>query len=504
MNELNEPVTTSPEIKTETPIQPQKSKLSKRTLTSIVILSILGLVTVGFSCFWLFSTNKKDLRLVSTSDQKQAGTITQISTVGNGWSTLDDPALAVDEAVKKAEAKLGTNKPKFAYVAFSVGYEYEKVIAQLRKKLDPTIKIHGITSGNGIFTNEGLHIGNVGAVGIMLVADKNIDFGVGSVDMTENTNLASARQAGKTAILKAIKDAGRDEKTPPNVILYAGTPRRGDDMAILDGIADVVGKLVPVIGGNSGDESITGRYKQFSHLKGSDWYQFTKDDTYHSGLVLTAIYTNNKVGWAFDSGAKLTDKGGTITRSKDNIIYEIDGKPALDVYNEWLGPNNKLYELLKQNDFKEIIKFTALNPLSKIVKGEKGQVGYYTLHPIPVYSDIATKTLPIGIPVEQGMDVRFSSGTWQSILNRAQAIPTDAQIQGNIARGEGLFGIMTFCEGAAVTLPDTDLPKVAIMTNNVIDNIPYIGIMTEGEHGPITNIRNVNANLVESMLIFGK
>lgn len=475
--------------------------IKKNNYFFILIISFLVLLTIGTIIYFrFFSTQKQEFKL--TSQNKVSENLTeQTGTVGVGWSTKENPQEAVSEAIEKAKRQLGLNKPKFAYITFTVGYRYNQILEEIKKQLDPQIKIHGLTSSGGVMTNEGLHIGNIGSIAIMLIASDNVDFGVASIDLT---NVKSAHDAGKNAILQAIKDAGYNKETLPKMVLYAGTPRRGDDLDILEGIADVIGPNVPVIGGNAGDEVVSGNWKKFSYLTGADWVQFTNNKSFHNGLVLTAIFTDSKVGWSFDSGAKITNKGGVVTKSKGNIIYEIDKRPALDVYSEWLEDDGKLMELLKTNNFKDIVTYTAHSPLSKVLRLEDGQIGYYTLHPIPQFSDIATKTLPMAVPVIQGMEVRLFSGTWQTTLNRAETIPSDALIRGNIKVEDGLFGIVTFCEGAAVSMPESEAFKIPVLTNNVIRGMPFIGAITEGEHGPLLGVRNINANLAESMLIIGK
>ena len=225
-------------------------------------------------------------------------------------------------------ARLGGKQPSFVLASFTVLYDRDATIGALRAELGPNVKIHGITSVAGLMTNEGLHVGKV--VGVLGVADEGVQFGVGGVDPDQAPSL---KDAGKTAILRAIADAGRQPNEKPDLILCAASMRHGGEMKLLDGIASIVGPDVPVMGGNAGDE------KSDHH-----WSQFTRTSTYREGLVLTAVYCKRKLGWAFESGFRITDKTGIVTKSDGKTLYEIDHRPALNIYNEWL--NGRLLDFM--------------------------------------------------------------------------------------------------------------------------------------------------------------
>src|SRR4029077_2805051 len=99
--------------------------------------------------------------------------------------------------------------------------------------------------------------------------------------------------------------------------------------------------------------------------------------------------------------------------------------------------------------------------------------------------------------------VQLFSGTWQTILNRAELAPRNSLIQGDIARSDGMFGALFFCAGAYNCIPATERPKLPLLVNNAIGDVPFLGMMTVGEQGYIPGVRSVSANLVESMVTVG-
>ncbi|MFZ4514371.1 MAG: FIST signal transduction protein, partial [Geothrix sp.] len=101
--------------------------------------------------------------------------------------------------------------------------------------------------------------------------------------------------------------------------------------AILAGLASQVGGQVPITGGLAGDD---GAFLETLTLGPSG--------TSSEGAVAVGLYGTDLVlshgscgGWAPFGPAR------KITRSKENVLYELDGEPALNVYKRYLGEHAK-------------------------------------------------------------------------------------------------------------------------------------------------------------------
>lgn len=277
-----------------------------------------------------------------------------------------------------------------------------------------------------------------------------------------------------------------------------GTSKRGEENQIMQGIAKVIGKDVPVVGGNS---------KDFSAKVINNWRQFTESETYNTGLLLAAIYDDNPIGWGFEATFKLTDKKGIVTKSDGFRIVEIDNRPALDVYDEWVG--GEFYKKINAGefdsgeetvDFNLVKGFTLLNPIAKIVKGDNGQIGQFATSPIPDAQDIKDKTISVYAQVSTGDEISLYKGTWQIAMNRVETIPKDALLRSGLKKGEGTFAILIMCNGLKTVLPTEEIDKVGVITDDIL-GVPFIGGITAGEQGPIPGIGNINANIVESIVL---
>jgi len=457
-------------------------------MKKIFMLMFLVVIIPVVLLLLLFARSPQRFELTLKKPAKNAPVSLEPSGAAVGSSVSDDEIQAILEAVAKAKSGL-KGKPHYAYVAFTVRYDAKKIHDELKKQLGDDVKIHGMTSSFGVMTNKGLHVGKTGSLAILLVSSPDIKFGVSGIDLDD---FGSTQEAGKTAVLKALADAGKSTNdAPPDIILMSGTFVAGDEVKMLDGIAEVVGKETPVIGGNAGDETLTGI-----------WKQMTGQAVYKKGLVLTAIYTDRKIGWEFESRFKVTDVSGIATKAKNNVIYEIDNKPALDVYDQWLGGG--LYEKIEKLGYNEVVGYTARHPLARELRGDKGAMAFCCVHPAPTPADLAAKKLTLGTTIEEGSKIYLMASNWQAIISRSEKVPEEALRRGLIKSKDGEFGIFVVCTGMAMSVPPQERFKIPLLVNNVLGDIPFIGVFTHGEQGPVPGIRNINANLVESLVVIGK
>jgi len=152
----------------------------------------------------------------------------------------------------------------------------------------------------------------------------------------------------------------------------------------------------------------------------------------------------------------------------------------------------------------DLMKFCAQNPLCQVFRGKEGQIGYRTVHPLPLPANLQDRYLPMASPIPEGTPVRLFTGTWQTVLNRAEYLPTKAMLQGELKPQETGWGLVFFCRGATRLIPEDELPKVPLLVRNGFRGIPFVGMITTGEQGPLPGICNIHANLAESMVTIGK
>jgi hypothetical protein len=439
----------------------------------VVIAGLIVLAAFSYGCI-----EKEGKVLVPEAPEEKPREEMLIS-VGCGWSDNNDEVKAAEEAVSSVKTQLEGESPEFAIFFSTVGYDSDKVLSEVRRLL-PDVQIYGGTSCLAVQTKEGFHVGEKGSLALLAVASKNISFGVGGVSIDDFT---SAREAGKAAIQAAIDAAGEKGASKPKIVLMTGSV--GHEEELLAGIEEVIGKDVPVLGGSAGDNTITG-----------EWKQFANGDVYSNGISLTAIYTDLKVGWAYEAGYLRSENRGTITRAEGRIIYEIDNQPAAEVYNDWTGDTVVAEELETGGS---ILSDASYYPLAKIIKNEGKE---YTLSIHPLSINATDHSLEVFANVEEGDEVLLMHGDWELLLNRALTTSTKALESESLSKEDVSFGVYTYCAGTVLAIPEDERPKMPVLVKTAIGDAPFIGTFTFGEQGHIRGVGNLHGNLVNSMIVF--
>jgi len=166
-----------------------------------------------------------------------------------------------------------------------------------------------------------------GEIDGMEVHDDSI---VGAVVEFEHTSLriASATIASAADSMEAAKNIARalqDEQLRAVFVLSDGIHVNGSQLVA--GLRQVLTRDVVVTGGLAGDGD-----------------RFERTFTLSAGLPVThevsavGLYgTRTQVGHGSAGGWDIFGPERLVTRARDNVLYELDGKPALELYKRYLG-----------------------------------------------------------------------------------------------------------------------------------------------------------------------
>jgi len=442
-----------------------------------IAISVVVVCVIAAGALAIYAHKKEGGEVLLPESPEKTPKTGMLISVGCQWSANNDEVKAVEEVVSSVRTQLGGKSPDIAILFSTAGYDSNKVLSEVRRLL-PGVQIYGGTSCLAVQTKDGFHVGEKGSLALLAVATDDITFGVGGASIDD---FPTAREAGKAAIQAAMDAAGKKGK--PKLVLMTGSV--GHEEELLAGIEEVIGKDVPVLGGSAGDNHITG-----------EWRQFANGNVYSNGVSLCAIYTDLKVGWAYEAGYLRSENRGTITRAEGRIIYEIDNRPAAEVYNEWTGGTVVADKLATGGS---VLSKATFYPLAKIIKREGKE---YTLSIHPLSINASDHSLEVFANVEEGDEVQLMHGDWELILNRALTTPTKALESEALSKEDVSFGIYTFCAGTMLAIPEDERPKMPALVKTAIGDAPFIGTFTFGEQGHIPGVGNVHGNLANSMIIF--
>jgi methyl-accepting chemotaxis protein len=224
-----------------------------------------------------------------------------------------DSATTAREAALEAMQKLG-GKPSLVICYASPAYDYEQVVSTLRRETAGAPLI-GCSSA-GEFTEDKVENGSIA---IALLRSDTISFHVASQTGLKDDSAACLR--GALAKLPATVP-GHPYR---NFLIYHdGLVGRGEE-AILAAMTEI-GLENRVFGGAAGDDL---------HLQKT--VVFCNDSVLVDAVALCLMASVQRIPTTLKHGHEPLSPTLTITKAKDNVLYEVDGRPAWEVWKQHCG-----------------------------------------------------------------------------------------------------------------------------------------------------------------------
>ncbi|MFO7884525.1 MAG: FIST N-terminal domain-containing protein [Desulfobacteraceae bacterium] len=395
--------------------------------------------------------------------------------IASSWSIHPESAKAAEEAYNKLHGKLRVT-PHLLLLHCSCEYDTQTVLNTLRV-LSDNCPVQGGTSGLGVMTDQGFHSKNDLGLGLLGIYDPEGSYGVGISNVKD-----SPAEAAESAIEQALAKAGRTGELP-SVVIVSNYP--GNENEVIQSIEAYIGSGVPIIGGTSSDNDMSGRWLQFA------------DNTLGRRAVSTAVlFPSCEISFAFHGGYEPTEHKGIATRVKDRILYEIDSRPAAQVYNEWT--NGLISDVLPEGG--SLVPTSNFTPLGNIV-GTIGGVPYYRLsYPVKVIEDQA---IQLFTEVEKDCELALMTGTRDSLASRAGRVAESAIDAAPFDIDDVRGALVLFCMGCMLAIKDR-MNEPVEQLNAVFRGAPFLSAFTLGEQGCFLGGENRHGNLMIAVLVFGK
>jgi hypothetical protein len=405
--------------------------------------------------------------------------------MGYGWSINENEANAVSEAVNMMLKQI--DKPVFVMALTTAEYDTNVICQKLAENIKGA-KLFGMNVYKYVIAPDGYHGGPKGAVGVLGLQADDVVIGIAAGATVDPNKIG---EETKRIALMAIKDAGKTIEDKPLQVMV-GSADNPEEKAI-EALTNFFGKDIPINGGSAADAEINKGIK----------YVYDNNGVFSKGIAIAVIYSKGKLktGNAFMSGFASSQKSGKATRIREftgehlRVIEEIDGRPAGEVYNEWLG--GAITD--RMNNGGSIFDEGHYHPLAieKIFKGKKQ---YITLCPGKV--DPQTKGLCVFAQPVEGETIYYMSGSVNALIKRMNPMIKNAMVDGRIKTSEMAGAYIIYCRGAYKTLTDryTELyPEI----KDAMGNKPFIAGFTSGEIGHISGHGNFHGNLMTTTVVFG-
>jgi hypothetical protein len=216
----------------------------------------------------------------------------------------------------------------------------------------------------------------------------------------------------------------------------------------------------------------------FGGMAGDDWeiketFVFTNKKETNYGII-ALVLNGDKVnlnGMAV-TGWKPLGITRTVTKSKGKLLYEIDGKPALELYLKYLGKEDKL----SADNFKIFQEISVEYPF--IVERDKNE----TVLKTPMGIDIKERALMMDMEMPEGSKFWFTSPPEFDIVEEVIEKATQLKKDTN----EDADALLVFsCAGRQPILG----PMVTDENEGIAEvwQTPMAGFFTYGEFGRVLN-----------------
>jgi hypothetical protein len=231
-----------------------------------------------------------------------------------GHSNDPDSLFAIKEILGQCASSLEGEVPKAGILLAGIDFDYQLILQQINEAF-PGIELIGCTTDGEIssvleFQQDSLTL--------LLFCSNEIEIraGIGR-DISKNP-VAAARQAVEEAKAKTLGDLKLCLTTPESINV------NGD--FILDGLKQALGQEFPILGGGAGDG---GKLKKT--------YQFFQTEVLTDSVPILLFSGDLLFSHGVASGWHPISKKCRVTKATTDVVYEIDGKPALDFYQYYLG-----------------------------------------------------------------------------------------------------------------------------------------------------------------------
>lgn len=352
-----------------------------------------------------------------------------------------DETVAAEELIEMAMSKLEGHEPQAGLFFCSFDFEHQTLLEPIIKKW-PDLQLIGATSTAELSSEAGFSEDS--SVLMLFVSDTiEITAGVGE-------NLSEGIES---AVDGAIHQA--QPKTDKSVGLCITTPESltvsGSQM--LTCLASKLGRDIPIIGGTAAEDYTMVETRQFFR------------DQVLSDSVPVLLFSG-PVAFSFGvgTGCSLVDKHGEVTKAENNIIYEIDNKPAFSFYKKMLGDDARLVVDI---------------PLA--VLQENGEIDYIRTSSGVV--DDGSGALNMFADTPEGETVNVATMGPDTLIGSCRSAIKDAQRDYSSQKGPAAAVIFS-CAGRKFSLGSRVDEEYSQLHEGSKASLPLIGFYTYGEISP--------------------
>ena len=359
-------------------------------------------------------------------------------------------SLSPDSATLEALADI---KPNLVFVFSSVGVMRDGVFVDVLTKTFPGAALLGCSTA-GEIAGERVRDGST------VVTAVRWDKVRQRVATAKVVDMSGSADAGREIGTKLAGDGLR-------AVLVLGPGLGINGSALIEGIVEKIGPNIPVSGGLAGDG---GAFVETLTL--------SPEGVSASGVVALGLYGPDvKIGHGCFGGWLPFGPARKVTRSDGNVLYELDGQPALTLYKEYLG------------EYAKDLPASGLLFPFEMMREDHSTLG---LIRTILAVDEQTGSLVLAGDIDPDGYLRLMHANTEGLVDGAEAA---ARQVGETLGGkaDSGLGLLVSCVGRKLVMGDAVEDEVEAVASTLGRNVTLTGFYSYGEIAPFSS--NVDCKL---------
>ncbi len=365
---------------------------------------------------------------------------------GSGISTHVNISEAIEEAWAQIQKTLkGDPSVVIAYVG--VAHERQSTLNSLRELVGPSVPVIGGSSQGASIGGEALEQPRF----LALAAISGVTVTTASVDDISKDSAASGAELAAAL--------GAPPEGPHATVLFYDPLGGVNAQALVDSLAD--GGYPHVYGAATG--------QPWGKFVGT--YQFAADRVTEKGATVARI-DGVEVIAELTHGAESLGLELEVTKSEGNIVYELNGRPALDVWCEQLGVEPEAD-----------VENSANWALGMTMPAGTNYEGLITRAPFSL--DNEARTLVFQAPVPVGASVQVCIRTQDAVYDRA--LDMSKRLKNALTAADPVLALGFECGARPSPFLGAEKAKeeVCAMQQTIGVDTPWLGTYAWGEIAPV-------------------
>lgn len=375
---------------------------------------------------------------------------------GVGMSHHRSPNVAGHEAAEQALENAGVaNEPDFVFMFATVGYDQRSLLRAVREATGGA-PLSGC-SGEGTINADDADESNFSVV-VMAIASDELQW---------HNGLATGLRADSLAAGQRVAQSLSSDLSADAVGLFV----------FPDGLTANVDRLLAGLEGNLPNDQFLPIWggATADNLAMRQTYQYCDDEVVSDGVAYALLSGEAKASWDISIGHIPIGGERTVTRSQGHVIHELDGRPALEVLQEYL-PDYALAD-----DWGRYVLSFALcfRAPSKMMKDEE-----YIFRGITSVNK-TDGSMTVQTEVQEGTSVWFTSRDKKKTTAGLDVMAEHIKQQLGGAQPKLVFHFDCVSRGKIMFREQEKLELLRRLRKTVGPDVPWAGFYTLGEISPV-------------------